>query len=141
MEQTYIMLKPDAVNRKLVGKIIDRIENKGFSIVAMKMMQLDKEIVKRHYAHLQGLNIFPTLVSFMISGPVIAMVVQGEDVIQGMRVLIGKTNWLEATPGTIRGDFAYNTTFNLIHGSDSLENANIEITRFFPELHTGGINK
>lgn len=134
MERTYVMLKPDAVKRRLVGKVIDRIENKGFHITAMKMMVLDEKTVKEHYAHLADFDIFLELVQFMTSGPVIAMIIEGEQVIQGIRTIMGKTNWLEALPGTIRGDFSCNTTYNLIHGSDSKENAEIEIKRFFGEL-------
>lgn len=131
MERTYIMLKPDAYKRKLMGKIINRIEEKGFTITNMKMLYLNEEILKEHYEHLTSKPFFPELVEFMTSGPVIGMIVEGEDVINGMRLLMGPTKWLEALPGTIRGDFAFSTTENLIHGSDSKENAEIEIKRFF----------
>ncbi len=131
MEKTYIMLKPDAVKRKLVGEIIGKIEKKGFSIVDMKMMTLNPEVLKEHYAHLVEKPFFPELVAYMTSGPVVAMIVEGDEVVQGMRKLMGATKWLEAEPGTIRGDYACSTTENLIHGSDSVENAEIEIKRFF----------
>lgn len=131
MEKTYIMLKPDAIKRRLVGEIISRIENKGYNIVEMKMFHLNEEILKEHYAHLVEKPFFPEIVEFMTSGPVIGMIVEGNDVVQGMRTLMGPTNWKEAQPGTIRGDFANNMTENLIHGSDSVENAMIEIKRFF----------
>lgn len=131
MERTYIMLKPDALKRKVVGDIIRRIENKGYNITKMKMFQLDEVILKEHYAHLADKPFFPEIVSFMISGPVIGMVVEGDDVIVGMRTLMGPTNWLDAQPGTVRGDFANNMTENLIHGSDSVANAEEEIKRFF----------
>lgn len=131
MEKTYIMLKPDALKRKLAGEIITRIERKGFTITDMKMMTLTEEILKEHYAHIVDRPFFPNLVAYMTSGPVLAMIVEGDEVIQGMRNLMGATKWLEATPGTIRGDYACNTTQNLIHGSDSPENAEIEIKRFF----------
>jgi len=131
MEKTYIMLKPDALKRKLVGEIIARIERKGFTITDMKMMTLSEEILKEHYAHLVDKPFFPNLVAYMTSGPVLGMIVEGDEVIQGMRNLMGATKWLEANPGTIRGDYACNTTQNLIHGSDSPENAEIEIKRFF----------
>lgn len=131
MEKTYIMLKPDAVKRRLMGEIISRIEKKGFTISNMKMMELTEEILKEHYAHLADKPFFPDIVSFMTSGPVVGMVVEGDDVIEGMRKLMGPTKWLEALPGTIRGDYANNTTCNLIHGSDSIENAEAEIKRFF----------
>ncbi len=131
MERTYIMLKPDAVRRRVVGNIINRIENKGYSITSMKMFYLIEEVLKEHYSHLIDKPFFPELVSFMTSGPVIGMIVEGQDVIVGMRNLMGPTKWIEAMPGQIRGDFANTTTENLIHGSDSVENAEIEIKRFF----------
>ncbi len=134
MEQTYIMLKPDAYKRKLLGKIITRIEEKNFTIKHMKLIILTPEILSEHYAHLVHLDFYPELVAFMTSAPVVGMVVEGENAIQGMRNLMGKTKWFEAEAGTIRGDFANTTTENLIHGSDSPENAEIEIKRFFSEL-------
>lgn len=130
MEKTYIMLKPDAIRRKKVGEIINRIEQKGFDITKMRLIKLNEEILREHYSHLVDKPFFPDLVAFMTSGPVIGMVVEGENVVLGMRNLMGPTKWLEAMPGTIRGDFANNTTENLIHGSDSVENAEIEIERF-----------
>lgn len=130
MEKTYIMLKPDAIRRKLVGNILERIENKGYNIKEMKMFVLNEEVLKEHYAHLVDRPFFPEIVSYMISGPVLGMVIEGENAIVGMRNLIGPTKWEEAAPGTIRGDFATNTTENLIHGSDNKENAEIEIKRF-----------
>ena len=131
MERTYIMLKPDAVKRGLMGEIISRIENKAFKITNMKMMILNEEIIKEHYAHLTDKPFFPEIVEYMTSGPVLAMIVEGNDVVQGMRNIMGATKWLEAAAGTIRGDYANSTTENLIHGSDSVENAEIEIKRFF----------
>lgn len=130
MEKTYIMLKPDAIKRKLAGNIIDRIETKGFNIIEMKMFTLDEEILREHYAHLVEKSFFPELTEFMTSGPVIGLIVEGDNVVAGMRNLMGPTAWLDALPGTIRGDFAYSTTENLIHGSDSADNALIEIERF-----------
>jgi len=131
MERTYVMLKPDACERKLIGRIISRIEDKGYKITNMKMMYLDEKILRDHYAHLVDKPFFPELVDFMTSGPVVGMIVEGNDVVKGIRILMGPTNWAEALPGTIRGDFANTTTNNLIHGSDSVENAEIEIKRFF----------
>jgi len=131
MERTYVMLKPDAVKRKLVGEIISRIEKKGYNIVEMKTMYLNEELLKEHYAHLADKPFFPEIVQFMTSGPVIGMILEGNDAVAGIRRLMGPTNWQEASPGTIRGDFANNMTENLIHGSDSVENAEIEIKRFF----------
>ncbi|MGI5824076.1 MAG: nucleoside-diphosphate kinase [Bacillota bacterium] len=131
MDRTYIMLKPDALKRGLMGEIIARIEKKGYKIAAAKTMQLDAEILKEHYAHLTDKPFFPELVDYMTSGPVLAMIVEGQDVVLGMRILMGATKFEEAAPGTIRGDYAFCTTENLIHGSDSKENAEIEIKRFF----------
>jgi len=130
-EKTYIMLKPDAVKRHLIGEVISRIEKKGYQITQAKLMTLDKEIIAEHYAHLLDKPFFPTLEDFMTSGPVFGMVVEGENVIAGMRLLMGPTNVYEALPGTIRGDYANNMTENIIHGSDSEESATIEIKRFF----------
>ena len=131
MEKTYIMLKPDALRRGLIGKILARIEHKGYRITAMKTMLLDEPILREHYAHIADKPFFPELVDYMTSGPVLAMIVEGPDVVLGMRILMGATKFEEAVPGTIRGDFAFCTTENLIHGSDSVGNAEIEIKRFF----------
>ncbi len=131
MEQTYIMLKPDAVKRKLVGQIIKRIEEKGYNIVDMKMFTLTEEVLHEHYAHIKDNPVFPELIKFMTSGPVVGMIVEGNEVVKGMRILIGPTKWFDALPGTIRGDYCNFTGENLIHGSDSIENAQIEIERFF----------
>lgn len=131
IEKTYIMLKPDCVKRGLMGEVISRIERKGYKIVDAKMMNLDEAILKEHYAHLADKPFFPEIVSFMTSGPVLGMIVEGENAVQGMRIIMGATKFEEATAGTIRGDFAHSTSENLIHGSDSLENAEIEIKRFF----------
>lgn len=125
------MLKPDCVKRGLMGEVISRIERKGYKIVDAKMMNLDEAILKEHYAHLADKPFFPEIVSFMTSGPVLGMIVEGDNAVQGMRIVMGATKFEEATAGTIRGDFAHSTSENLIHGSDSLENAEIEIKRFF----------
>lgn len=130
-EKTYIMLKPDAVKRRLIGEVVSRIEKKGYHITQAKLMTLDKEVIVEHYAHLLDKPFFPKLEAFMTSGPVFGMVVEGENVIAGMRQLMGPTNVHEALPGTIRGDYASNVTENIIHGSDSEETAAIEIQRFF----------
>ncbi len=131
MERTYIMLKPDALKRKVAGEIISRIEKKGFEISEMKMLNLTEDVLKEHYAHIAEKPFFPEILEFMTSGPVIGMIVEGDGVIEGMRRLMGPTQWVEALPGTIRGDFAFSTGENLIHGSDSVENAEEEIKRFF----------
>lgn len=131
MERTYIMTKPDAYERGLIGKIITRIENKGFKITGMKMMNLDENVLKEHYAHLADKPFFGEIVEYMTSGPVVGMIVEGDRVVEGMRTLMGPTDGIEALPGTIRGDYAKNKSENLVHGSDSVENAEIEIKRFF----------
>ena len=131
MERTYIMLKPDCVRRGLMGEVIARIERKGFAITEVKMMQLDEAILREHYAHLTEKPFFSELVEYMTSGPVLGMIVEGDNVVKGMRILMGATKYEEAAAGTIRGDFATSTTENIIHGSDSPENAEIEIARFF----------
>ena len=131
MDRTYIMLKPDALKRGLAGEILARIEKKGYKFADMKLMQLNKAILKEHYAHIADRPFFPDLVAYMTSGPVLAMIVEGPDVVLGMRILMGATKFEEAAPGTIRGDYAFCPTENLIHGSDSKENAEIEIKRFF----------
>lgn len=130
-QQTYIMLKPDAIRRGLIGQIISRIENKGFQIKRAEMMTLSEEMIKEHYSHLRDKPFFPELAAYMTSGPVLSMVVEGEEAILAMRQLMGPTNVFEAQPGSIRGDYAHSMTENIIHGSDSPENAAIEIKRFF----------
>ncbi|MDD3392850.1 MAG: nucleoside-diphosphate kinase [Bacilli bacterium] len=130
MEKTFVMLKPDAVKRGLIGKIIMRIEDKGFKITSMQMMNPERSIFENHYAHLSD-EFRDSVIDFMISGSVVAMIVEGDNVIEGIRKMMGKTKWQDAMPGTIRGDFTNTTTFNLIHGSDSKDNAEIEIKRFF----------
>lgn len=131
MEQTYIMLKPDCMQRGLVGEVIRRIEQKGYRIVEAKTMLLDETILKEHYAHIADKPFFPETVEYMTSGPVLAMIIEGENAIAGMRALMGATKFEDAKAGTIRGDFASSTTYNIIHGSDSKENAAVEIKRFF----------
>lgn len=131
MEQTFVMVKPDGVQRKLVGEIISRLERKGFILRAAKMMQIDAELAGRHYAEHQGKPFFPGLVEFISSGPVVAMVWEGENAVAAVRKLMGATDPLEAAPGTIRGDLAAVMSENLIHGSDSPEAARREIGLFF----------
>lgn len=131
MQRTYVMLKPDAIKRNLMGEIISRIEKKGFAITEMKMTTLTEEIVKEHYSNIIDRPFFGEILEYITSGPVLCMVVEGNDVVAGMRRLIGPTKWTEAQPGTIRGDFAFDTGENVIHGSDSEEAALIEIKRFF----------
>lgn len=131
MEQTYVMLKPDAVKRGLIGEILSRIEGKGYHFLDIKMLTLSEEILREHYAHVADQPFFPSLLEYMTKGPVLAMIVEGENAVEGVRRLMGATRFEDALAGTVRGDFASSTTENLIHGSDSPENAAIEIHRFF----------
>lgn len=131
MERTFAMVKPDGVERGLIGEVIKRIEQKGFRLVALKMMVISEELARKHYAEHAEKSFFPELVSFITSGPVVAMVWEGEGVIAALRTMMGKTNPLEAAPGTIRGDLAINVSQNIIHGSDSKESAEREIALFF----------
>lgn len=131
MEQTLIILKPDCVQRRLVGRIVQRFEQKGLTICAMKMMQIDRELAERHYSVHQGKPFYPDLIRYITSGPVVLIVVQGPGAIAVSRKLMGKTFGYEAEPGTIRGDFASSRTYNLVHGSDSPETAATEIALYF----------
>lgn len=131
MERTFLMVKPDGVQRGLIGRIVSRLEDKGFKMVAGKLVQVTEEQAKRHYAEHEGKEFFGSLVDFITSGPVFAMIWEGDDVIALSRMVIGKTNVKEAQPGTIRGDFAAHTPHNLIHGSDSPESSEREINNFF----------
>ncbi|MCC2684664.1 MAG: ndk [Paenibacillaceae bacterium] len=131
MERTFIMVKPDGVQRGLVGEIVRRLEQKGLQLVGAKMMVITREQAEYHYAEHQGKPFFAGLVDFITSAPVFATVWQGDQVIALSRALMGKTNTLDAIPGTIRGDFAVHTGMNLIHGSDSPESAEREINHFF----------
>ena len=130
-QKTFIMLKPDVLKRGLMGAIISRIEDQDYFIERAQVMELDKQMVAHHYAHLLNEDFYPELESYMLSGPVFAMVVTGDNVIDGMRKIIGATDPRDAAPHTIRADFARNVTENAIHGSDTEENAAIEMTRFF----------
>ena len=136
MEKTYVMLKPDCVKRGLMGQVISRIENKGYRITEAKMMTLDEVILREHYAHIADFPFFPEVLRFMTSGPVLAMVVEGENAVKGVRGLMGATKVEDAAAGTIRGDFAFCTSENIIHGADSIDSAMIEIERFFGVSHT-----
>ena len=133
MEKTFVMIKPDGVQRGLIGEIISRIERKGLKIVAMKMLQISQELAQRHYAEHQGKPFFDSLITYITSGPVVAMVVEGKEAVKVVRTLVGKTNPIEASPGTIRGDYAMDVGRNVIHASDSIESANREISLFFDE--------
>ena len=131
MQQTLVLLKPDAVERKLVGEIISRLEKRGLKIVAMKMMRVDDGLAKRHYAIHEGKPFFEELVEFIISGPIVATVFEGKDAVAEVRSVMGATDPADAAPGTIRADLAEDIGHNLIHGSDSEETAEKEIKLFF----------
>jgi nucleoside-diphosphate kinase len=131
-QRSFVMIKPDGVRRGLVGEVVRRIETKGYSLAEMKMFTIDRELAERHYAEHEAKPFFGELVSFITSGPVVAMVVEGPDAVVGLRQIMGATNPLEATPGSIRGDLATELTENMVHGSDSPESAAREISLFFP---------
>ena len=131
MERTYLMVKPDGVQRGLCGEILSRFEKKGLKIVAMKLMVIPKETAENHYGEHKERPFFPSLISYITSGPVLAMVLEGENAVSVCRNMMGKTNPSESAPGTIRGDYAMVTGLNIIHGSDSPESAKREISIFF----------
>ena len=131
MERTYLMVKPDGVQRGLVGEIMSRFEKKGLKLVAAKLMVIPKETAEKHYAEHKDKKFFPSLISYITSGPVFAMVWEGENAVQVCRNIMGKTNPQEPAPGTIRGDYCMVTGVNIIHGSDSPESAAREIGIFF----------
>jgi nucleoside-diphosphate kinase len=133
MQKTFLMVKPDGVQRGLVGEIVNRFEKKGFQLVGAKLMHVTEEIAGQHYAEHKERPFFGELVEFITSGPVFAMVWQGEEVIATARQMMGKTNPKEALPSTIRGDYAVTVGKNIIHGSDSPESAEREIAIFFKE--------
>ena len=132
MDRTLILVKPDAFARGLTGEIVARFERKGLRIVQLRHMTMDRELAERHYAEHVGKAFYGELVDFITSGPLVAMVLEGEEAITAARQVIGATNPLEAAPGSIRGDFAIATGQNLVHGSDSPESAQREIDLFFP---------
>ena len=131
METSLVLIKPDAVQRGLAGEIISRLEEKGLKIIAMKMLHMDKDLAQRHYAIHKGKAFFNDLVDFITSSPLIAIVFQGKNAVEIIRQLMGETDPAKAKPGTIRGDFGIDIGHNLVHGSDSLENASKEIDLFF----------
>ncbi len=134
MDKTLILVKPDAFARNLTGEIIARFERKGLRIVALRHMTMDVALAERHYAEHDGKPFFGELVSFITSGPLVAMVLEGEEAVRAARQVIGATNPLEATTGSIRGDFAVAVGQNMVHGSDSAESAEREANLFFPDL-------
>ena len=130
-ESTFIMVKPDGVRRRLVGEVIRRIEAKGYELHEVKLFTIDEDLAREHYQEHTEKPFFGELVSFITSGPVVAMVVGGSDAVSGMRQIVGATNPIEAAPGSIRGDYATVITENLVHGSDSPASAEREIKLFF----------
>jgi len=131
MERTFIMVKPDGVARRLIGDIVGRLERRGLRLVGMKLLLPTKELAEQHYAVHRERPFFQELVAFITSGPVVAMVWEGPNAVRLTRTMIGATNPLEASPGTIRGDFATEIATNLVHGSDSVETAEKEIELWF----------
>ena len=129
--KTFFMIKPDGVKRNLIGEVISRVEGKGFKITKIKMMTISQDLAEEHYGEHQGKPFFSDLVSFITSGPVVAMQIEGENVVAQIRNLMGATNPLDATPGSIRGDLATELDKNVVHGSDSDESANRELNLFF----------
>ena len=133
-QRTLVLIKPDGVKKGLIGEIISRLEKKGLTIAAMRMLQMDKSLARKHYAVHDGKPFFAGLVDFITSGPIVAVVVEGEKSVEVVRKLMGETDPVKAAPGTIRGDYGLDIGENLIHGSDSEENAQKEIALFFPDL-------
>jgi nucleoside-diphosphate kinase len=133
-ERTLILIKPDAVRRNLIGEVISRIERKGLRVIAMDLRTIERETAESHYAEHLGKPFFDSVVDFITSAPLVALVAEGERAIEAFRVLAGATDPVKAPPGTIRGDYALEVSKNMVHGSDSPEAAEREIKIFFPEL-------
>ena len=133
IQRTFVMIKPDGVMRGLVGEVIQRIERKGLKVVAMKMMNVSREMAEEHYKEHVGKSFYEKLINYITSGPVVAMVVEGDEAVDVVRRIIGKTDPKEALPGTIRGDLAMDIGRNVVHGSDSEESAYREISLFFSD--------
>jgi nucleoside-diphosphate kinase len=134
VSRTLVLVKPDAFERGLTGEVLARFERKGLRPVAMRLMVVDERLANRHYAEHTEKPFFGELISFITRGPLVAMVLEGAEAVEAVRQLIGATNPLDAAPGSIRGDFATEVTFNLVHGSDSDESATREIELWFPDL-------
>jgi nucleoside-diphosphate kinase len=131
MQKTMIIFKPDCMEKKLAGTVLDRFERAGFTILGIKMMRLAPELLREHYAHVADMPFYPALERFMSSRPVIVMALEGRDVVARVREMLGPTDATKAPKGTIRGDFGTSSTVNVVHASDSVENGAIEIARFF----------
>jgi nucleoside-diphosphate kinase len=134
MERTLILVKPDAFGRNLTGEIVARFERKGLRLVAMTLMTMTRQLAERHYAEHEGKPFYEELVTFITSGPLVAMVLEGEQAVDAARQVIGATDPLQAGPGSIRGDYAISVGQNMVHGSDSVESAAREVGLFFPDL-------
>jgi nucleoside-diphosphate kinase len=133
-ERTLVLVKPDAVRRGLIGEIVGRLERKGFAILAMELKTLDRETATMHYGEHEGKPFFGELVDFITGGPLVAICVEGHRAVEAVRMLMGVTDPVESTPGSIRGDYALEIGQNLVHGSDSVESAAREVSLFFPSL-------
>lgn len=141
LERTYIMIKPDGVQRGIVGDIIGRFEKKGYKLTGMKLFSPSKQLLEEHYKDLKEKSFFPDLVNYMLMGPVICMIWQGLDAVKTGRKMLGATNPLDSQPGTIRGDFCIESGRNIIHGSDSVESAEREIKLWFKEEEVQKYNR
>ena len=141
MQRTFLAIKPDGVQRGLIGEVISRFEQKGFKLIGMKFMKVTNDLAQKHYAEHKSKPFFKGLVDFITSGPVVAMVWEGKDVINTIRKMMGKTNPLEADLGTVRGDFGIDIGKNVVHGSDGEESAKREISLFFSQEELISWNK
>jgi nucleoside-diphosphate kinase len=131
MQQTFVLLKPGVLQRRIIGELISRFERKGLKIIALKLVKIDEKTVESHYAEHKGRDFYEKLVEYTLSGPVIAMILEGEEAVSVVRRLVGPTRLEDALPGTIRGDFAARTRLNIVHASDSPASAEREIALFF----------
>jgi nucleoside-diphosphate kinase len=131
MERTFVMLKPGVLQRRIAGEVLNRFERKGLKIIALKIVRMDQAMVEAHYAEHKGKDFYEKLVDYTLSGPVVAMILEGEDAITAVRRLVGPTDIQNSQPGTIRGDFAYRTRLNIVHASDSTAGAEREMALFF----------
>ncbi len=140
-ERSLIILKPDTIHRGLIGQVLTRIEARGLKIIAMKMANVTQAKLDEHYGHLTSKPFYPEIVAYMTMGPVVFAIVEGDNAVGGMRQLCGATDPAQADMGTVRADFALTIRYNLIHASDSVENATVEIARFFEESEICGYEK
>jgi nucleoside-diphosphate kinase len=141
MERTLILIKPDAIQRGLIGDIIHRFERKGLKLIGLKMMPLDEAILREHYSHIADKSFYPGVEKFMMGSPVVAMCIEGLEVVSAVRLIVGITKAREAEAGSIRGDYAMSLSCNVVHASDSPENAEKEVTRFFKDDELHGYKK